>query len=128
MARLNKKTDNYDPGVLSVIMDPETNEFLYVSINNNIVKLDDNTWSWDALELPSFALQSIHSADDDTKYKVFVAHIVKAYYDDNDEMSIFANFLKDPNNTKYKKELDDLQSIRDKAKILAKHIISNNLF
>ena len=96
MAHLNKKTDNYDPGILSVILDPETNEYIYVSINNNIMKHDDSLWSWDALEIPDFALYAIHNADDDTKYKVLIAHIVKAYYDANDEMAVIANYIGNP--------------------------------
>lgn len=128
MAHLNKKTDNYDPGILSVILDPETNEYIYVSINNNIMKHDDSIWSWDALELPDFALYAIHNADNDTKYKVLIAHIVKAYYDANDEMAVIANYIGNPENNKYKSEFEELQKCRADAKVLAKYIIANKLF
>lgn len=128
MANLNKKIGDSEPGILTVIVDPKTNDYVYLSINNNIIQLGDSRWSWDALEIPELYLYPIHNADDDTKYKVFTAHIIKAYYDANDEMAIFANYFKDPNNTKYKKEFDDLQELRNRAKSLAKHIVTNKLF
>jgi hypothetical protein len=78
--------------------------------------------------LPDFALNNIHIADLNTKYGVLVAHIVKAYYDDNRTTAILSNYLLDTNNAEYKSEFDELQQIRRMAKDTAKHIIQLNIF
>lgn len=127
MAKLNKKIGNTNPGKITIIVSAD-NKYEYVSINNRVEMLSDNTWTWDALELPEFAFDAIHAADDDTKYKVLLTHVVKAYYDDNDEMAVLANYLSDPTKEKYKSEFAELQKCRAEAKILASFIVNNRLF
>ena len=109
MAKLNKKIGNTDPGKITIIVSAN-NKYEYVSINNRVEMLSNNTWTWDALELPE------------------LTHVVKAYYDDNDEMAILANYLSDPTKEKYKSEFAELQKCRAEAKILASFIVNNRLF
>lgn len=127
MATLHKRTGSVEPNILTVKKD-KNNNIVYAAVNNNIVNNEDNTWSWDELELPDYALYNIHVAEDDIKYKVFVAHIIKAYYDANDETAVLSNYLSDPENEKYKIEFDDLQKIRKTAKTISRYIVSNKLF
>lgn len=126
MATLVKCKDTNKPDVLTVEKNSK-DEFAFVSINVNINKVGDE-YVWDSLVLPDFALNNIHNADLNTKYGVLVAHIVKAYYDDNRTTAILSNYLLDTNNTEYKSEFDELQQIRRMAKDTAKHIIQLNIF
>lgn len=126
MATLVKCKDTNKPDVLTVEKNSK-DEFAFVSINVNINKVG-NEYVWDSLVLPDFALNNIHNADLNTKYGVLVAHIVKAYYDDNRTTAILSNYLLDMNNTEYKSEFDELQQVRRMAKDTAKHIIQLNTF
>jgi hypothetical protein len=126
MATLVKCKDTNKPDVLTVEKNSK-DEFAFVSINVNINKVGDE-YVWDSLVLPDFALNNIHNADLNTKYGVLVAHIVKAYYDDNRTTAILSNYLLDTNNAEYKSEFDELQQIRRMAKDTAKHIIQLNIF
>jgi hypothetical protein len=126
MATLVKCKDTNKPDVLTVEKNSK-DEFAFVSINVNINKVGDE-YEWDSLILPDFALNNIHNADLNTKYGVLVAHIVKAYYDDNRTTAILSNYLLDTNNAEYKSEFDELQQIRRMAKDTAKHIIQLNIF
>ena len=126
MATLVKCKDTNKPDVLTVEKNSK-DEYAFVSINVNINKVGDD-YMWDSLILPDFALNNIHNADLNTKYGVLVAHIVKAYYDDNRTTAILSNYLLDTNNTEYKSEFDELQQVRRMAKDTAKHIIQLNIF
>lgn len=126
MATLVKCKDTNKPDVLTFEKNSK-DEFAFVSINVNINKVGDE-YVWDSLVLPDFALNNIHIADLNTKYGVLVAHIVKAYYDDNRTTAILSNYLLDTNNAEYKSEFDELQQIRRMAKDTAKHIIQLNIF
>lgn len=126
MATLVKCKDTNKPDVLTVEKNSK-DEYAFVSINVNINKVGDE-YMWDSLILPDFALNNIHNADLNTKYGVLVAHIVKAYYDDNRTTAILSNYLLDTNNTEYKSEFDELQQVRRMAKDTAKHIIQLNIF
>lgn len=126
MATLVKCKDTNCPDVLTIVKSNDDN-YTFVSINVNINKVNEE-YEWDSLVLPDFALNNIHKADLNTKYGVLVAHIVKAYYDDNRTTAILSNYLSDMNNTEYKSEFDELQQIRRMAKNTAKHIIQLNTF
>lgn len=126
MATLVKCKDDIQPDILTIVKSGDDN-YTFVSINVNIAKTEDG-YVWDSLVLPDFALNNIHNADLNTKYGVLVAHIVKAYYDDNRTTAILSNYLSDMNNPEYKSEFDELQQIRRMAKDTAKHIIQLNTF
>jgi hypothetical protein len=125
MATLVRKTDSNKPSIMTILHN-DTDVF-YVSININIEKVDD-MYTWDALELPQFALEAIHTADADTKYAVLIAHIIKGYYNDNEMTAILSNYLSDMTNEKYKAEFEAVQRIRKIAKETSKYIITNKLF
>lgn len=125
MAKLVRMEDVNEPSLMTVVSNKD--EYTYASINLNIERVE-NGYTWDALVLPDFALDNIHNADDDMKYKVFIAHIVKGYYDDNDMDAILNNYLSDMTNENYKAEFDKLQSIRKTAKEVSKLIVTNKLF
>lgn len=125
MATLIRKTDKTEPSLMTIISNG--NELVYASINLNIERIDD-LYAWDALVLPDFALETIHTADNEIKRSVLIAHIIKGYYNDNDMTAILSNYLSDMTNEKYKKEFDDLQRIRKVAKEVCTHIVANKLF
>lgn len=126
MATLVKCNDTQAPELLTI--HKVDDDYRFVSINMNINKVSDDNYEWDSLVLPDFALNNIHNADLNTKYGVLVAHIVKAYYDDNKSIAILSNYLLDKDNSEYKREFDELQRIRKVAKDTAKQIIQLNTF
>lgn len=126
MAKLTKGIGKEMPNVMTITK--IGNEIIYASINVNILQLTDGTYEWDQLELPTFALNNIHNADDDTKYSVLIAHIVKAYYNDNQMTAIINNYLLDQENDSYKSEFNNMQKIRAIAKSAAKEIVTNKIF
>lgn len=126
MAKLKKGSSETLPSIMTISKAGE--EFRYVSINLNIVQLTDGTYEWDQLELPEFALNNIHNADSETKYSVLIAHIVKAYYNDNQMTAIINNYLLDPENESFKNDFNKMQKVRILAKNTAKEIITNNIF
>ena len=126
MAKLTKGIGKESPTVMTITK--IGNEITYASINVNILQLTDGTYEWDQLELPSFALNNIHNADDDTKYSVLIAHIVKAYYNDNQMDAVINNYLLDQENESYKSEFNKMQKVRATAKSTAKEIITNKIF
>ena len=126
MATLVKMTGEKKPGKMTIEMNNDIPVF--AAINTNIEPNGNGTYSWDSLVLPDFALSNIYNADNATKYKVLVAHIVKAYYSDSDVTAIFANYLADTDNAKYKAEFDELQVCRKMAKTLANNIVSTGMF
>ena len=126
MAKLTKGSGETLPSIMTI--QQVDNNILYASINLNIVPLTDGTYVWDKLELPDFALNNIHNADDDTKYSVLIAHIVKAYYNDNQMTAIINNYLLDPADEAFKNDFNKMQSIRTLAKATAKEIITNKIF
>lgn len=125
MAQLVKMTGD-KPGLMTIKM--HENHYVYAAINTNIEQLDSNSYKWDSLILPDFALDNIHNASNDKKYSVIIAHIVKAYYNDNDTTAILANYLSDPDNAKYKSEFLEFQKIRTMAKTVANNIVSTGMF
>ena len=126
MAKLTKGTGEKLPSIMT-IRQVDT-DIVYASINLNIVQLTDGTYEWDQLELPDFALNNIHNADDDTKYSVLIAHIVKAYYNDNQMMAIINNYLLNPEYEAFKNDFDKMQKVRLLAKATANEIITNKIF
>lgn len=57
----------------------------------------------------------------DYNYKGLVKEFIFREYEDNsDIIAILLNYMADPSNDKYKKEFDDLQECRKKAKKFAK--------
>jgi hypothetical protein len=133
MATLIKQQSTVKPTIMTTAGHEDQNNrskyiYTFASINLNVKQLDDNTYVYDSLVLPDFALNNIHNADDNTKYGVLVAHIIKAYYDDNAAMAIIGNYLLNSSDEKYKTEFDEYQKIRKLAKETAKHIIQNNIF
>ena len=126
MAKLTKGTGEKLPSIMT-IRQVDT-DIVYASINLNIVQLTDGTYEWDQLELPDFALNNIHNADDETKYSVLIAHIVKAYYNDNQMTAIINNYLLNPEYESFKNDFDKMQKVRLLAKTTAKEIITNNIF
>lgn len=126
MATLVKIKDASEPKLMSIVKNND--DIVYASINVNICQLSDGTYEWDSLVLPDFALNNIHNAPDDVKYNVLVAHIVKAYYDDNHSTAVLSNYLSDMSNEKYKYEFDELQKVRKLAKTTAREIIRVNIF
>ena len=110
MAQLVKMTGD-KPGLMTIKM--HENHYVYAAINTNIEQLDSNSYKWDSLILPDFALDNIHNASNDKKYSVIIAHIVKAYYNDNDTTAILANYLSDSDNAKYKSEFLEFQKIEN---------------
>jgi hypothetical protein len=128
MATLVKMTDTKEPQLMTVVMsDSDVYDVLYAAININVVRLTDGSYEWDSLVLPDFALDNIYRADLNTKKAVLIAHIVKAYYDDNKMIAILNNYLADPNE-EHQKEFEDLQKIRKLAKETVSEIIRNRLF
>lgn len=130
MAKLIKKNGQEKPELMTVRKygTADNIDIIYASINVNIVELTDGTFDWDCLELPEFALNNIHNADNDTKYSVLVSHIIKAYYNDNQMTAIMNNYLLDSSNEDYIKYFNDMQKIRKLAKDTANEIITNKLF
>ena len=126
MAKLTKGSGEILPSIMTIHQVDE--DITYASINVNILQLTDKTYEWDQLELPDFALNNIHNADDDTKYSVLIAHIVKAYYNDNQMTAIINNYLLDPEDESFKNDFNKMQSIRILAKNTAKEIITNKIF
>ena len=126
MATLVKNKDNKYPNIMTVVKDD--NDVLFASVNLNIVQLSDNTYEWDALVLPDFALNNIYRADTETKKSVLIAHIIKAYYNDNQMTAILSNYLMDPNDEHYAHEFKEMQKVRSIAKETVKEIIKNRLF
>ena len=126
MAKLTKGTSEKLPSIMT-IRQVDT-DIVYASINLNIVQLTDGTYEWDQLELPDFALNNIHNADDETKYSVLIAHIVKAYYNDNQMTAIINNYLLDPEDESFKNDFNKMQKVRILAKNTAKEIITNDIF
>ena len=128
MAKLTVSKDNTKPPLMKTTFD-DFNRPTYASINLNVV---DNTieggYIWDELVLPDFALLAIHEAADDIKYNVLVAHIIKAYYDDNKMAAIVNNYIMDQDDEEHKTEFLEMQRIRKLAKESAKYIIKNKLF
>jgi hypothetical protein len=128
MAQLTISRGENKPSLMTTVFD-DNNKPLYASINLHIKSNNiEEGYIWDELTLPEFALSNIHNAPEDIKYNVLVAHIVKAYYDDNKMTAVLSNYLSDMTNTKYKKEFDDLQNLRKEAKESAKYIVENKLF
>lgn len=128
MATLVKMTDTKEPQLMTVVMsDSDVYDVLYAAININVVRLTDGSYEWDSLVLPDFALDNIYRADLETKRAVLIAHIVKAYYDDNKMTAILNNYLADPTD-EHKKEFEDLQKLRRLAKETVTKIIKNKLF
>ena len=129
MAVLIKKNGQEKPGLMTIKKFENDNnvDIAYTSINVNITELSDGTYKWDCLELPSFALNNIHKADNDTKYSVLVAHIIKAYYNDNQMTAIINNYLLEPEDESYKTEFNKMQKIRKLAKDTAKIIMTEKL-
>ena len=126
MAKLTKGTGEKLPSIMT-IKQVDT-DIVYASININIVQLTDGTYEWDQLELPDFALNNIHNADNETKYSVLIAHIVKAYYNDNQMDAIINNYLLDHEDESFKNDFNKMQKVRILAKNTAKEIITNNIF
>lgn len=126
MAKLTKGSGEILPSIMTIHQVDD--DITYASINLNIVPLTDGTYIWDKLELPDFALNNIHTADNDTKYSVLIAHIVKAYYNDNQMTAIINNYLLDPEDESFKNDFNKMQSIRILAKNTAKEIITNKIF
>lgn len=120
------KTNSQEKPELMTIKKHE-NDITYASINVNIVELTDNTYEWDCLKLPEFALNNIHKADEKTKYSVLVSHIIKAYYNDNQMTAIMNNYLFDKENESYKNDFNNMQKVRTLAKNTAKEIIKQEL-
>jgi hypothetical protein len=127
MAKLVKMTGSEKPELMTIEWNSEDNP-RYAAINTNIIENEDNTYSWDALVLPDFAIKNIHEAEPNTKYKVLLIHILRSYYDDNDATAIMSNYMLDPLNDKYKTEFEQLQACRAFAKNTAKIIIEENIF
>ena len=128
MATLVKMTDTKEPQLMTVVMsDSDVYDVLYAAININVVRLTDGSYEWDSLVLPDFALDNIYRADLETKRAVLIAHIVKAYYDDNKMTAILNNYLADPTD-EHKQEFEDLQKLRRLAKETVTKIIKNKLF
>jgi hypothetical protein len=126
MAKLTKGSGETLPSIMTI--QQVDDDVTYASINLNIVPLTDGTYVWDKLELPDFALNNIHNADDETKYSVLIAHIVKAYYNDNQMTAIINNYLLDPEDEAFKNDFNKMQSIRILAKKTAKDIVTNKIF
>ena len=126
MAKLTKGSGEKLPSIMT-IRQVDT-DIVYASINLNIIPLTDGTYTWDQLELPDFALNNIHNADDETKYSVLIAHIVKAYYNDNQMTAIINNYLLDPEDESFKNDFNKMQKVRVLAKNTVKEIITNNIF
>ena len=127
MAKLIKRSGIENPNLMSIIYSDNTNEPVYAAINVNVVTVGDE-YVWDALELPDFALNNIHNAPKDIKYNVLVAHVIKAYYDDNAMTAIVNNYLLDMGDAKYKSEFDEMQKVRKLAKDTARYIVNTGLF
>lgn len=126
MAKLTKGSGETSPSIMTIHQVDD--DIIYASINLNIVALTDGTYVWDKIELPDFALNNIHNADDDTKYSVLIAHIVKAYYNDNQMTAIINNYLLNPEYEAFKNDFDKMQKVRLLAKTTANEIITNNIF
>lgn len=126
MAKIIKSNSDKKPELMSVYYSKDNN-VLYAAINLNVTE-SDSVYYWDELVLPDFALNNIHNAPNDIKYEVLVAHIVKAYYNDNQMTAILSNYLSDMENEKYKAEFDELQKLRKVAKETARLIILKSLF
>jgi hypothetical protein len=128
MATLVKVTDTKEPELMTVVMSKnDAYDVLYAAININVVRLTDGSYEWDSLVLPDFALDNIYRADLETKRAVLIAHIIKAYYDDNKMTAILNNYLADPTD-EHKQEFEDLQKLRRLAKETVTKIIKNKLF
>lgn len=128
MATLVKVTDTKEPELMTVVMSKnDAYDVLYAAININVVKLTDGSYEWDSLVLPDFALDNIYRTDLETKRAVLIAHIIKAYYDDNKMTAILNNYLADPTD-EHKQEFEDLQKLRKLAKETVTKIIKNKLF
>lgn len=128
MATLVKVTDTKEPELMTVVMSKnDAYDVLYAAININVVKLTDGSYEWDSLVLPDFALDNIYRTDLETKRAVLIAHIIKAYYDDNKMTAILNNYLADPTD-EHKQEFEDLQKLRRLAKETVTKIIKNKLF
>jgi hypothetical protein len=126
MAKLIKSTGEVLPDIMTI--KKHENNLTYASININIVQNTDGTYDWDCLELPKFAINNIHNANNEIKYGVLTAHIIKAYYNDNQMDAIINNYLLDPENENYKADFNNMQKIRILAKNTAKEIINSNIF
>ena len=126
MATLVKSTSATCPEIITVRCNND--DYSYVAININICKTTNGIYEYVEIVLPEFALNNIHNADLETKYSVLVAHIIKAYYNDNQALAVLGNYLLDQENDKYKTEFDTYQKVRQIAKDTAKEIIRNNMF
>ena len=128
MAKLVKMTGEVVPQIIDTYKDEETNIYLRATININVVKLSNGTYEWDGLVLPDHAVNNIHNVNDELKYSVLIAHIIKSYYNDNEMTAILNNYLLDSSDEKYTKEFNQMQKIRKIAKETAKEIVENKLF
>ena len=126
MATLMKLKDANEPSLMSIGYDVD--DVIYAAINVNICKLTDGTYEWDSLVLPEFALNNIHKADAETKRAVLIAHIIKAYYNDNQMTAIINNYLLDPEDVEHKQEFFEMQKVRKMAKDTARQIIKSKMF
>lgn len=128
MATLVKEFGETSPEIMTIkYIDNEGLKPIYAAINLNVVS-NSNMYTWDSLVLPDFALENIHNADKEIKRSVLIAHIIKAYYNDNEMTAILSNYLSDMENENYKLEFNELQKLRKLAKETATHIVSNNIF
>lgn len=126
MGTLIKRTSKDEPELMTVISD--NNELLYAAININVCKTSDCNHEWESVVLPDFALENIHNSPKDIKKNVLIAHIIKAFYDDNAMIAIVNNYLSDMENTHYKREFNEMQKVRKLAKETVNEIINKNLF
>ena len=126
MGKLIKAIDTVKPQIMTINYIED--KYTYVSINLNICLLTDGTFAYDKIELPDWALNNIHEADDETKYSVLIVHIINAYYNEHQMTAILSNYMVEPDNEKYVKEFNDMQKIRKLAKDTANEIITNKLF
>lgn len=126
MAQLVKSKGDKKPDLMSVFY-TEHKIPTYAAINVNVTK-DNDTYYWDEIVLPEFAINNIKRAPDNIKKDVLIAHIIKAYYDDNKMTAIINNYLLDSDNEIYKKDFLDMQKIRKLAKETSKYIVDNKLF
>lgn len=122
MAVLVKKSGSESPGIMTI-----NDSFTYASINLNIRK-EKNIYYWDALELPKHAIHNIYCATGKLKHKILIVHIIRAFYDENDEIAILANYMMDPNNENYAKEYFNYQKLRILAKNIAIEIEDSKIF
>ena len=107
--------------------DGNGNEFIVgYKLNYNISQLEDGNWQYYTLGISTTMYEYIKD-DKDKIYECIITKIIRQRYPDNDMTAILSNYLSEPDNEKYTKEFNEVQSWRKVAKSVAKYIVDNEI-